>query len=208
MSKKTILVCPTPGCTCGTFTVTAHVTETWEVTREAEFMDTVDTVDTVDTGDEDVTHRPSIGEGDLLRIRSRSQDPGDRRMKLPPDFDKVCAEATRVWGVEAQEAVAIGEIGELLTMFGRRARKRDTPEQWVDEIADVLMMASQLAVIHGKGAVEARLQIKIEKLRTCLAKYGAVLPEPNGRADPEARLATADDLLQRLLPIVQCANDG
>lgn len=129
-------------------------------------------------------------------------------MKLPTDFDKVCSEATRVWGVEAQEAVAIGELGELLTMFGRRAQKRDTPEQWIDEIADVTMMINQLAIIHGKAAVEARLQVKIEKLRGRLAKYGAVLPGPTELDDPEARLAAAESLLQRLLPIVQCANDG
>lgn len=128
-------------------------------------------------------------------------------MKLPSDFDKVCAEATRVWGVEAQEAVAVGELGELLTMFGRRAQKRDTPEQWVDEIADVLLMTSQLALIHGKAAVESRLQVKVEKLRGRLAKYGAVLPAPMVATDPTERLATAEALLQKLLPLVQHAND-
>ena len=130
-------------------------------------------------------------------------------MKLPSNFDLICAEATRLWGTEAQEAVAIGEIGELLTMFGRRAQKRDTPEQWVDEIADVLMMANQLAIIHGKDAVEERLAQKVEKLRFRLAKYGSTLTnQPLVPEDSTERLAVADALLLKLLPIVQCANDG
>ncbi|MFA6132624.1 MAG: hypothetical protein WC869_01255 [Phycisphaerae bacterium] len=92
-------------------------------------------------------------------------------MQLPSDIDVVCEKATRIWGHQAQEAMLVGEIGELLTMFGRRAQRRDTQEQWIDEIADVTMMIHQLAIMHGKEAVEARIAVKLEKLKLRLKKY-------------------------------------
>ena len=92
-------------------------------------------------------------------------------MHLPTDIDNVCNKATRIWGHQAQEAMVVGEIGELLTMFGRRAQGRDSPEAWVDEIADSIMMLHQLAIIHGKDAVEKRVAEKLTKLKARLAKY-------------------------------------
>lgn len=86
-------------------------------------------------------------------------------MKLPADFDDVCKQATAVWGAAAQEAVAIGEIGELLTLWGKRQQKRSTTADWVDEISDCVIMIEQLARIHGIDAVEARIAEKIPKLK-------------------------------------------
>ena len=86
-------------------------------------------------------------------------------MKLPSDIDDVCLKATEVWGQDAQEAVCIGELGEFLTLFGRRAQDRDTHAQWIDEIADIIIMAHQMANIHDREAVETRIAQKLARLK-------------------------------------------
>jgi hypothetical protein len=47
---------------CGNnrFSVTAHVTETWEVDENGEFCDTIE------TNDEQVVHRPDLDSGNFL----------------------------------------------------------------------------------------------------------------------------------------------
>lgn len=85
-------------------------------------------------------------------------------MILPDQLDAICLRAIRKYGIPSQEAVALGELGELIALFGKRAQGRDTPEQWVDEVVDGLIMLTQLAHIHGKDAVEARMRIKLLKL--------------------------------------------
>lgn len=50
-----------PNCSCMKFTATAHVTETWVVDSYGEFIRVME-----GTCDENVTHRPSISEGDLF----------------------------------------------------------------------------------------------------------------------------------------------
>lgn len=92
-------------------------------------------------------------------------------MKLPPALDSVCLDATIVWGQEVQEKIAIGEIGELLTLFGRREQRRDTEEQWVDEIADGIIMLHQLAHLHNISAVEHRIAAKVLKLEQRINKH-------------------------------------
>ena len=44
--------------------------------------------------------------------------------------------ALKTWGDYEQYQMLIGELGELLTLFGRRVQGRDTPEEWITEIAD------------------------------------------------------------------------
>ena len=57
--------------------------------------------------------------------------------------------ATKTWGTEKQTSVCIGEIGELLTLFGRDAQGRTTKEDWCSEIADVIICAWQLSRLAG-----------------------------------------------------------
>jgi NTP pyrophosphatase (non-canonical NTP hydrolase) len=87
------------------------------------------------------------------------------------ELDKICELATKTWGQQTQEQVAIGELGELLTMFGRRAQNRDTKEAWIDEIADCLIMLRQLALLHGSKEVDERIAKKISKLKVRLEPY-------------------------------------
>lgn len=85
-------------------------------------------------------------------------------MPLPTNLENIAARAIAKWGNHSQEMVALGELGELITLFGRRAQRRDTPEEWIDEIADGFIMLTQLAHIHGTEAVNLRLDQKLKKL--------------------------------------------
>ncbi len=84
-------------------------------------------------------------------------------------MDGVLVDALLLWGRESQNCVAIGEIGELLTLYGKEAQGRATPEQWVDEIADCFIMLRQLAMLHDRDRVEKRIAEKVERLRTRIA---------------------------------------
>ena len=64
----------------------------------------------------------------------------------------------------------IGEFGELLTLFGRRAQGRDTPEDWISEIADCMIMLEQMAIMHGYVKVQEKLDYKIQRLQNRLPK--------------------------------------
>jgi hypothetical protein len=94
-------------------------------------------------------------------------------MKLPDDMDEVCKAATATWGSGAQENIAIGEIGEFLTLIGRRQQGRATESMWIDEIADGLIMYTQMAHLHGKEAVEKRIAEKIVMIKARIASTNA-----------------------------------
>lgn len=87
------------------------------------------------------------------------------------DTKDTFAKAIRVWGEESQTQMAIGEIGEFLTTFGRLAQKRCTKEDVIDEIADVIIMMTQMALINGEEAVKERIRVKIAKIKGRLEKY-------------------------------------
>lgn len=93
----------------------------------------------------------------------------DKPIGFSRHLDAACRLATVIWGQPAQEAVAVGEIGELLTLFGRRAQGRDEPGMWQEELADAFIMLRQLAIIHGEEGVNAALRQKLEKLQARLA---------------------------------------
>jgi len=91
-------------------------------------------------------------------------------MNLPESLDAICLKAIRKYGIPSQEAVALGELGELIALFGKRAQGRDNSDMWVDEIVDGLIMLTQLAHIHGKERVEARMRVKLVKLAGMIDK--------------------------------------
>ena len=78
--------------------------------------------------------------------------------------------ALKTWGDYEQYQMLIGELGELLTLFGRRVQGRDTPEEWVTEIADCMIMLEQMAIMHGYVKVQEKLDYKIQRLQSRLPK--------------------------------------
>ena len=87
-------------------------------------------------------------------------------------FDwEVLDDALTTWGREEQEAMAIGEIGEYLTLEGRAAQGRCTDEDKISEIADVIIMMHQMAAIYGKDNVKDQINYKLIRLKDRLIKF-------------------------------------
>jgi len=85
-------------------------------------------------------------------------------------------EAIDQWGEEGQEKLAIGEIGELIELFGKQVQGRADSDQWADEIADVYILLPTLILLHtDKSKVEDRVLHKLERLERMLeSKNGTV----------------------------------
>ena len=60
------------------------------------------------------------------------------------------------YGKENQLRMVVGEIGELLTLFGKEAQGRASKEDWVEEIADVEIMLEQLKLIKDIDTTETK----------------------------------------------------
>ena len=85
-------------------------------------------------------------------------------MHFTEEENKTLRGAIDVWGRRSQLDMAIGEIGELLTLVGRQAQNRDTDEDWATEIADVMITVEQLAHMIGYEAVQEKKNYKMERL--------------------------------------------
>lgn len=77
-------------------------------------------------------------------------------------------ECSKIWGQEAQIQMVIGEIGELLSEFGKEVQGRSSMEKWVDEISDCIIMLNQFALIKNEKAIKNRIVEKIIKLENRL----------------------------------------
>lgn len=76
---------------------------------------------------------------------------------------KLYKAAIEAWGVDAQQWVAVEELGELLTALSQMRRGRIRPEDVADEIADATIMLEQLQLMLGvekltQQCVERKLQ--------------------------------------------------
>jgi len=92
-------------------------------------------------------------------------------MNFSDEQNNILQKAIDTWGEEAQNSMVIGELGELLTLYGRKAQGRDTEEDWISEIADVLIIVEQLARMHGYNKVKRMVDTKMERLKGRLSKY-------------------------------------
>ena len=86
-------------------------------------------------------------------------------MRFNQEQFETLRQARARWGDEEQMQMAVGEIGELLTLFGRRVQGRDTDADWITEIADCMVMLEQLALMYGYSKVENMVGTKMERLR-------------------------------------------
>lgn len=77
---------------------------------------------------------------------------------------QILSKAISEWGIEAQTNLAIEEMGELIVAINhyRRGRARIAAVQ--EEIADVIIAMSQLAMINGEGDVQEFIEEKTKRL--------------------------------------------
>jgi len=66
------------------------------------------------------------------------------------------------YGKENQLKMIVGEIGELLALFGKESQGRASKDDWVEEIADVEIMLEQLKLIKGIDTSKTK-RFKIER---------------------------------------------
>jgi len=74
------------------------------------------------------------------------------------------------WGDAAQINMAYEECGELITALARYMRGRATAEEVLTEVADVSIMAEQMAVLFGKEKFEEEKERKLQRLKERLEK--------------------------------------
>lgn len=90
---------------------------------------------------------------------------GDEEGTQVDQIEEVVYKMVKKWGEKEVEQLAIGEVGEMLALFGRRALHRTITDDWVEAVASVLIMAHALAQLHGKEAIATRIDQKLGKLR-------------------------------------------
>ena len=78
---------------------------------------------------------------------------------------EILKKALKTWGFAAQENMLYEEIGELLTAIARFHRGRCTIEDVVTEIADVMIIVKQMALLYGYDLVIDEKQRKLERLQ-------------------------------------------
>ena len=79
--------------------------------------------------------------------------------------------ALDTWGNDAQELHGVEELGELLTALMQYRRGRIDKPEVRDEIADVLIVANQFAILYGSDGVENQIEYKMARLNTRLDRY-------------------------------------
>ena len=77
----------------------------------------------------------------------------------------LCLAAVAMFGSEAQERIAIEEMAELTVAVLHHRRGRADQSVVSEEIADVFIVAMQLALVYGPREVAEAIAAKSERLR-------------------------------------------
>ena len=102
-------------------------------------------------------------------------------MNLTEEQREVCKLAIEIYGVNNQVDMCLEEMSELTKALLKYRRFSDAPNiskerkdgllaNIIEEIADVIVMCEQMAMVHGEDYVEAMLQHKVERLAGRLHK--------------------------------------
>ncbi len=85
-------------------------------------------------------------------------------MSLAPEPTIAARSAIETWGDYEQRQIAVEELAELIVALKHYERHRVDDDAVVEEIADVCVVLSQLAVMFGHDRIEARVREKTERL--------------------------------------------
>lgn len=94
-------------------------------------------------------------------------------MIFTDEHNKILDAALNTFGSAEQMSMAIGECGEFLLLEGRKVQNRVTPEMYMTEIADVIIMMEQMARMFGYDEV---MKIRNEKLKRLKNKIDSYIP--------------------------------
>lgn len=94
-------------------------------------------------------------------------------------------DATEAWGEDAQITLAQEELAELSVELARDFRGRNDREDVIDEIADVLIAANQLALIYGLDETEERIEYKLQRLGERIQRSQDTDTDRGGESDAE-----------------------
>lgn len=90
--------------------------------------------------------------------------------------DRVGAQAIDRYGAESQTRMLVEEIGELLTAVARCARGRGSRSDVVEECADVIITALQVARMHSGSGDQEDLCLELERKARRLVERMAPTP--------------------------------
>lgn len=90
--------------------------------------------------------------------------------------DSVGAQAIVCYGAEAQTRMLVEEVGELLTAVARCGRGRGARSDVVEECADVIIVALQVARMHSGSAGQEDLALELERKALLLQERMASRP--------------------------------
>ena len=85
--------------------------------------------------------------------------------------EEIYANAILEFGVEPQKDMMIEECSELINALEKHRRGRNTYADVITEIADVMIMAEQMAFLFGPEEVMAEKQRKLERLLDRIIKH-------------------------------------
>lgn len=90
---------------------------------------------------------------------------GKKTKLTEAEFDETIRLAVSTYGKEAQTQTLFEEMAELQDAICKANRNRDNADHVCEEIADVMIMCMQMALIYGQKAVEKWVNAKM--LRLC-----------------------------------------
>lgn len=85
-------------------------------------------------------------------------------MNLCPQPNIAARSAIETWGDYEQRQIAVEELAELIVALKHYERHRVNDDAVIEEIADVCVVLSQLAVMFGHDRIEARVREKTARL--------------------------------------------
>ena len=85
-------------------------------------------------------------------------------MNLCPPPNIAARSAIETWGDYEQRQIAVEELAELIVALKHYERHRVDDDAVIEEIADVCVVLSQLAVMFGYDRIEARVREKTARL--------------------------------------------